>query len=150
MGDRAQHLRSVVEAFQDELVAVSPIFSTPAWGVEDQPDFYNAVLIVDVDQSPLELLDRAQQLERDADRVREYRWGPRTLDVDIVALFDAHGQPITSATERLTVPHPYAHERAFVLVPWFAVDGQAVLVDKPVAQWLETLDDSDIVEVGTL
>ena len=149
VGDRAAHLRSVVEDFSSEIVAVSPIFSTPAWGVEDQPDFYNATLLVDVDSTPLELLHRGQALEQAAHRVRDYKWGPRTLDVDIVALYDDSG-PITCETPELTVPHPYAHERAFVLVPWLAIDPDAVLAGRSVTSLLAELDTSDISEVGTL
>ena len=80
MGDARAHLRSVVDEFAGELVAASSIYATAPWGKTDQPDFLNQSLLVEVDQTPLELLQRCQRLENDAQRVREERWGPRTLD----------------------------------------------------------------------
>ncbi|WP_163094540.1 2-amino-4-hydroxy-6-hydroxymethyldihydropteridine diphosphokinase, partial [Acinetobacter baumannii] len=74
----------VFDEFAEETVAVSPVYSTPPWGVEDQDEFLNAVLIVEVDSTPMELLRRGQGLEQAAERVRVRHWGPRTLDVDIV------------------------------------------------------------------
>ena len=84
MGDAHAHLRAVVDEFAGELVAASSIYATAPWGKTDQPDFLNQSLLVEVDQTPLELLQRCQRLENDAQRVREERWGPRTLDVDII------------------------------------------------------------------
>ena len=86
MQDRVKHLKSVFAEFQDEIVASSSVYSTPPWGDTDQDEFYNAIIIVEVDQTPLELLHRGQALEKAADRVRERHWGPRTLDVDIVEI----------------------------------------------------------------
>ena len=84
MGDARAHLRAVVDEFADETVAASSIYATAPWGKTDQPDFLNQSLLVEVDQTPHELLDRCQRLENEAERVRVERWGPRTLDVDIV------------------------------------------------------------------
>lgn len=87
LGDRAAHLRLAVAGFADVLVAVSPVYETKPWGVEDQPDFLNAVLIVeDPAADEWAWLRRGQALERAAERVRERRWGPRTLDVDVVTV----------------------------------------------------------------
>jgi 2-amino-4-hydroxy-6-hydroxymethyldihydropteridine diphosphokinase len=152
MADSWALLRSVHDEFARELVAASPVYATPAWGGVEQEDFLNAVLIVDVDTSPIELLRRGQRLEQAADRVRIQRWGPRTLDVDVISLIDASG-PVISSTEELTVPHRHAHERAFVLVPWLAADPDAELAGTPVASLIERLDASevaDIREVGSL
>ena len=113
LDDRVGLLRTVFDEFAGEIVAVSPVYATPPWGVTDQDEFLNAVLIVDVDESPKELLRRGQKLEEAADRVRVRHWGPRTLDVDIV---DIEG--FTSDDPELIVPHPYAHERAFVPVSY--------------------------------
>lgn len=97
------------------VVRVSRSYRTPAWGVTDQPDFINAVAEVATTLAPLALLDVLQATERahGRDRTREQRWGPRTLDLDLLAMewevFD---------TPALQLPHPRAAERAFVLVPW--------------------------------
>ncbi|WP_460490846.1 2-amino-4-hydroxy-6-hydroxymethyldihydropteridine diphosphokinase, partial [Corynebacterium nasicanis] len=125
MDDRRALLRRVHAEFAAEMVAASPVYSTPPWGVTDQDEFLNAVLIVEVDQTPLELLRRGQRLEEEAERVRVRRWGPRTLDVDVVTVFDP--EEVSSADPVLTLPHPRAHERAFVLVPWLAADPEARL-----------------------
>ena len=151
LADRWSLLRGVAEEFRGEIVAASPVYSTPPWGVTDQGEFLNAVLIVDVESTPLELLRRGQRLEDAAERVRERRWGPRTLDVDVVALDD--GGELTSDDPVLTLPHPFAHQRAFVLVPWLAADPAATLGGVPVAELLARLDPAEvagIVEAGTL
>ena len=98
---------------------VSPLYETAAWGKTDQPDFLNCVVIAESALAPEATLDVAQQVEQAFRRTRDIHWGPRTLDVDMVNLYDAAtGQEIPVATQRLTVPHPYASERDFVLVPW--------------------------------
>ncbi|MGV0432679.1 2-amino-4-hydroxy-6-hydroxymethyldihydropteridine diphosphokinase [Corynebacterium sp. 20_84] len=141
MEDSRAHLASVETDFADELVAASRIYRTAPWGGVEQPDFYNQILIVDVAQSPHELLTRCQRLEHNAHRVRDIRWGPRTLDVDIIALYDGTGAELTLDTPDLTVPHPRAHGRAFVLVPWLEVDGKARLGGRGVDKLALTLDD---------
>lgn len=116
LGDRLEHLRSVVRALQP--VAVSSVYETAPWGGVDQDDYLNAVLIVeDPAVDAYGWLARAHELEAAAGRVRDVRWGPRTLDVDVI---DVAG--VVSADPVLTLPHPRAHERAFVLVPWAEVD----------------------------
>ena len=141
MEDSRAHLASVETDFADELVAASRIYRTAPWGGVEQPDFYNQILIVDVAESPHELLARCQRLEHNAHRVRDIRWGPRTLDVDIIALYDDTGAELTLDTPDLAVPHPRAHERAFVLVPWLEVDGKARLGGRGVDKLALTLDD---------
>jgi 2-amino-4-hydroxy-6-hydroxymethyldihydropteridine diphosphokinase len=121
LGDRLAHLRSAVAALDP--VAVSPVYETVPWGGIEQDDYLNAILVVADDSTEAYgWLARAQALERAAGRVREVRWGPRTLDVDVI---DVDGT--VSADPELTLPHPRAHERAFVLVPWRDVDPEAVL-----------------------
>lgn len=142
MEDRRALLETVFREFAAETVAASPIYSTPPWGVEDQDEFLNAVLIVDVDCTPLELLRRGQALEDAAERVRVRKWGPRTLDVDIV---DIEG--FSSDDPELTVPHPYATQRAFVLVPWLAADPQATLGGVPLAELIAALPAADVAGV---
>lgn len=129
MDDRYALLRSAYEEFLPDLVAASSIYATPPWGVEDQDEFLNAVLIVDVDETPMELLKRGQALEQAAERKRIRHWGPRTLDVDIVCI-----EGVTSDDPKLTLPHPYAHERNFVLVPWLEADPRATLNGRPLSE----------------
>ena len=142
MDDRVELLRTVFTEFREDIVAVSPVYATPPWGVTDQDEFLNAVLIVDVEESPLELLRRGQKLEEAAERVRVRHWGPRTLDVDIV---DIEGY--SSADAELTVPHPYAHERAFVLIPWLAADAAAKLKGQDVSALVAALDPQETADI---
>lgn len=124
LGDRFGHLRSAVRGLSEVLVAVSPVYETAPWGVVDQPDFLNAVLVVSADGlDPHGWLHRGQELENAAGRVRTLHWGPRTLDVDVVTVDD-----VRMDTPDLVLPHPGAHERATVLVPWSDVEPDAELV----------------------
>ena len=136
LGDRLAWLQLAVDRFAEQLVAASPVFETPPWGPVAQDDFLNAVLIVrDPAAGPADWLARAQACEQAAGRTRELRWGPRTLDVDVIAVDE-----VTSDDPRLTLPHPRAAERAFVLVPWAAADPAAVLPGQgPVRDLLSTL-----------
>lgn len=144
LGDRLSYLRIAVEGFADVLVAASPVYETAPWGVTDQPDFLNAVLVV---ESP-ELdewgwLRRGQQLEQQAERVREQRWGPRTLDVDVVSVDD-----VRSEDPELLLPHPGTPSRATVLIPWLAIDPDAELPGHgPVSALLEALPPGEIADV---
>lgn len=142
MEDRRALLQTVFDEFAAETVAASPVYATPPWGVTDQDEFLNAVLIVDVDCTPLELLRRGQKLEEAAERVRVRHWGPRTLDVDIVQI-----DGVTSDDPELTLPHPYAHERAFVLAPWLAADEHAQLNGTPVRELIVGLDEDEVAAV---
>ncbi|WP_165164977.1 2-amino-4-hydroxy-6-hydroxymethyldihydropteridine diphosphokinase [Corynebacterium qintianiae] len=139
MEDSRAHLASVVDEFAGELVAVSSLYATAPWGGVAQNDFLNQVLIVEVDQTPLELLRRCQNLESRARRVRETRWGPRTLDVDIVRI-DGHA----SDDPDLTLPHPRASQRAFVLVPWLEIDPGAELEGESVAGIVDKLGSEGV------
>ena len=121
IGDRLAQLRSAVHALSPYLIKASPVFQTPPWGPVAQQPFLNAVLLVaDPQAGPSDWLERAQACERSAGRTREQRWGPRTLDVDAV-------DNVRSDDPVLTLPHPRAAERAFVLVPWWSVDPEARL-----------------------
>ncbi|GHD10775.1 2-amino-4-hydroxy-6-hydroxymethyldihydropteridine diphosphokinase [Zhihengliuella salsuginis] len=105
------------------LIQVSEVVQTkPVGGPEGQPDFLNMVMEIETSLDPLELLAHCQDVENRHHRVREVRWGPRTLDVDIIT----HDQTRLD-TEKLTIPHPRAAERAFVLQPWAWMDPEATL-----------------------
>ncbi|WP_342318417.1 2-amino-4-hydroxy-6-hydroxymethyldihydropteridine diphosphokinase [Corynebacterium mayonis] len=134
MDDSRAHLARVVDNFRSELIAHSSLYATAPWGGVRQPDFLNQTLIVEVDATPKELLARCQRLEKEANRVREVRWGPRTLDVDIITI-----DGMQSQDPQLTLPHPRAHERAFVLIPWLEIEPEATLGGKPVAQIADKL-----------
>ena len=120
LGDRLGHLRAAVAALRP--LAVSGVYETAPWGGVEQDDYLNAVLVAEADLDPRGWLDRAHAVEAAAGRTRDVRWGPRTLDVDLVEV-----DGILSAAPELTLPHPRAHERAFVLVPWLDVDPDAEL-----------------------
>ncbi|MCX6434372.1 MAG: 2-amino-4-hydroxy-6-hydroxymethyldihydropteridine diphosphokinase [Actinobacteria bacterium] len=105
-----------------EITAVSAVFETAPVGGPDQEAYLNAVVIGRTVLDDISLLAATQLVEQGWHRVREVRWGPRTLDVDILAIDDE-----VIATEDLVVPHPRAHERGFVLVPWIDVDPEAVI-----------------------
>ena len=112
LGEREQLLREAVASIPD-LVAVSPVYETdPVGGPGGQGAFLNAVVELDTERSPRELLELCQRLEADAQRVREERWGPRTLDVDVLLVGD-----LTVDEPDLEVPHPRMWERRFVLAP---------------------------------
>jgi 2-amino-4-hydroxy-6-hydroxymethyldihydropteridine diphosphokinase len=135
-----------VDGLRDVLEKVSPVYETAPWGVTDQPDFLNAILIV---QSPSidewGWLARAQDLERKAGRVREQHWGPRTLDVDVVTV-----DGVTSDHPDLLLPHPGTPNRATVLIPWLAVEPNATLPGHgPVATLLAALPEKDRTDVRT-
>ncbi|MFC4495265.1 2-amino-4-hydroxy-6-hydroxymethyldihydropteridine diphosphokinase [Streptomyces ovatisporus] len=123
VGNRLERLQSAVDALADTpglaVKAVSPVYETEPWGVEpgSQSSYFNAVVLVRTTLPPGSLLERGQAIEEALERVRDERWGPRTIDVDIVAY-----QGVVSDDPGLTLPHPRVHERAFVLVPWHDVD----------------------------
>ncbi|MEU5775376.1 2-amino-4-hydroxy-6-hydroxymethyldihydropteridine diphosphokinase [Streptomyces venezuelae] len=138
LGNRLETLQGAVDALEDtpglRVKAVSPVYETEPWGVDPgtQPSYFNAVVVVKTTLPPASLLERAQAVEEAFHRVRDERWGPRTIDVDIVAYAD-----VVSDDPTLTLPHPRAHERAFVLAPWHDVEPEAQLAGRgPVAQLL--------------
>ncbi len=138
LGDRLAHLQSAIDGLGGAVVAVSRVYETDPWGGVAQEPFLNAVLIADDPaRDAHSWLCRAHEIEQAAGRVRELRWGPRTLDVDLVACYGTQGQ-ITVNDRELTLPHPRAHLRAFVLVPWLEVDPTAELT-RPVKDLLSEL-----------
>ena len=143
VGDRLGYLRSAVDRMQPYVGAVSPVYETPPWGPVSQPDYLNLVILAsDESADPLVWLVRAHAAEDAAGRVRDQRWGPRTLDVDVIEVDD-----MELNDPDLTLPHPRAAERAFALVPWLAVDPGARLSGGSVADLVAQLPASEISPV---
>lgn len=145
LGDRAARLRAAVADLADVLVVVSGVYETPPWGDADQPAYLNAaVLVARPGAGPRAWLGRARALEESAGRVRDpdRPFGPRTLDVDVVAVWGDDGQPVISDDPELTLPHPRAHQRAFVLRPWIDIEPHGRL---PGHGWLSDLLQADPV-----
>jgi len=145
-GDRPAILQGAVEALADtpvvRIVAVSSVYETkPVDAPNGSPDFFNIILLVDTTLSVAMLLDRAQAVESAFGRERRELNGPRTLDVDLIVVGDR-----LSDSEDLVLPHPRAHERAFVLVPWYEIDQQAQIPGKgKIADLLTDIDTSAVV-----
>lgn len=147
LGDPLARLQAAVDAVGDAVIAVSPVYETDAWGGVEQQPFLNAVMIAEaagVDAHAW--LRRAQAIELANQRERVRKWGPRTLDIDLVTCADGDTEVI-SADPVLTLPHPLAHRRAFVLIPWLAVEPAAQLMvagrRRPVRELLAELDDDE-------
>ncbi|NKB52134.1 MAG: 2-amino-4-hydroxy-6-hydroxymethyldihydropteridine diphosphokinase [Rhizobiaceae bacterium] len=119
---------------------ISAIYKTPPWGMEDQPWFLNCCAQIETSLSPEEILELCQDAERQGKRERNVRWGPRTIDIDIVAFEDCE-----QTEQRLTIPHPRATERAFVMVPLAEIAPQLIIAGKSASQWRSQLDEDGIV-----
>lgn len=148
LGNRLETLQGAIDALGDtpglRVKAVSPVYETEPWGVEagSQPSYLNAVISVKTTLPPSSLLERGHAIEEAFDRVREERWGPRTIDVDIIAYAD-----VVSADPVLTLPHPRAHQRAFVLAPWNDIDPEAQIPGQgPVAALLAAVGLAGLTE----
>jgi 2-amino-4-hydroxy-6-hydroxymethyldihydropteridine diphosphokinase len=145
VGDARITIASAITAFCDGthvvLLARSSDFRTPPWGVTDQGPFVNACIAVETRLSPRGLLDRAHEVERSfgRDRHRETRWGPRSLDIDILTYDD-----VMLDEPMLTLPHPRLFERAFVLVPLVEIAPEATVAGRSIREALERLDRSGI------
>jgi 2-amino-4-hydroxy-6-hydroxymethyldihydropteridine diphosphokinase len=149
VGDARAALARAVELMCDgeivKLVARSSDYRTPPWGVTDQPPFINLCLMVTTDLSPHALLERALRVERvrGRDRLKERRWGPRPIDIDILAYDD-----VLMDEENLTLPHPRLLERAFVLVPLAEIAPDWEIEGVKVRDALARLDTTGIERLG--
>lgn len=129
-GDRYGHLRAAVDGLGDRVVLTSGVYETPPWGDTDQPAYLNAVVLaVDPAATARDWLALARAAETAAGRTRDpqRRYGPRTLDVDVIAVWTDDDAPVTSDDPELTLPHPRAYQRAFVLKPWLDIQPYARL-----------------------
>lgn len=125
IGERLNYLQDAVDqlASLGEVIAVSAVYETDPVGGPEQQDFLNAVVVIETELEPVALLNAGHLIEQNAHRERIEHWGPRTLDVDVLAV----GQQVINNDE-INLPHPRAHERGFVLVPWNDVDPDFNLV----------------------
>ena len=144
LGDRLEYLNSAVRALRAtaglQLTGVSSVYATEPVGVLAQPDFLNVVVAAESTLPAMAMLQRALAIEDACSRVRTVRWGPRTVDVDLIAVGECQQD-----TPELSLPHPRAHERAFVLVPWLELQPDAVLVGRgPVADLVAGLDTTGV------
>lgn len=150
LGDVADTLQRAVDLIAstpDVVVTdVSSVYRTAAVGNTDQPDFLNLVVLGETMMSSDVLLERMHAIEDYLGRVREEQWGPRTIDIDLIVLGDR-----VRTDDRPTLPHPRAHERAFVLVPWLEADPAAMIPGHgPVADLLAELGDDGVERVEGL
>ncbi len=137
--DRA--IEKLCDGTEVRLTARSSDYSTPPWGVRDQPPFINSCLVVETSLTPQDLLARAQTVEQmfGRDRASERHWGPRTLDIDILTYDD-----LVLRTPELTLPHPRLFERAFVLVPLAEIAPERMILGWRVRAVLAKLDTAGI------
>lgn len=127
-----------------KVVAVSKLYRTPPWGKLDQDWFYNACAQVETDLNPIELLNACLDIEKNMKRERNERWGPRTLDIDVLTYSD-----IVLSSEKLTLPHPRMTDRGFVLLPLNDFAPDQMLGNKNVSQWLADVDLTGIEIANT-
>lgn len=147
IGNRESYLHSALQAIQEndiDIIRFSSIYETDPVGYVEQDRFLNMVIKVNTNLQPLDLLEVLQSIELESGRERKIRWGPRTLDLDIL-LFNQEN----IETERLIVPHPQMTERAFVLVPLAEIDQDVEIpaVTKPISLLLDELQDREGVRI---
>jgi len=148
VGDVRSTLDRAIEMLCDErdvrLLARSSDYRTPPWGVTEQPDFVNLCLVVETELSPHALLERTQAIEKELgrDRSKDVRWGPRTIDIDLLAYDDLEIDDPT-----LKLPHPHLFERAFVLVPLAEIAGDRIVGGTRIGDAAKRIDPSGITRI---
>ncbi len=140
LGEAGATVRFAIECLSrfGTVAATSSLFRTPAWGVTEQPDFINAAVTLETDLEPYALLAALKDLEAEIGRVPTFRWGPRTIDLDIL---DYEGVRLDDPG--LTIPHARLHERAFALVPL----AQIAPAYEPLRDALPAVERSHVVEL---
>ncbi|WP_069650282.1 2-amino-4-hydroxy-6-hydroxymethyldihydropteridine diphosphokinase [Caloranaerobacter ferrireducens] len=145
LGDRLGYLKEAIQLiknFKDtEVTKVSKIYETEPWGYTLQDSFLNLCIEIETDLRPFELLEECQKVERILKRERYFRWGPRTIDVDILIYDD-----VFIDDDKLTIPHPRIQERAFVLVPLKDLNENLVIKGKTITKWIEIVGLEGIKE----
>ena len=147
LGFRATYLLGAIEAFKElgEIKAVSSVYETEPWGNSDQPMYLNQAVELLTELSPRELLQELRRIEGSMGRIRDEKWGPRTIDLDIIF----YGDWIIEE-DTLTIPHPHTHERAFVLIPLLEICADRIHPKLQLPVW-ELYDQcTDLTEVYLL
>ena len=141
LGDRAAYLREALSLLGSnlEITKQSPLYETEPWGVEDQGPFLNLVIEALTDLEAEELLELCLQIERSLERVRDLKWGPRTVDIDILFYGEDHYD-----SPHLQIPHPYMTKRDFVMVPLADIAPNKVVKGKTVAEWAGSFDENKL------
>lgn len=147
LGDRAANLKSArnLIAFRaGQIIATSSVYETAPWGKTDQPGFLNQCLAINTQHSPEELLRILQKTEKEIGRESTEKWGPRLIDIDILFYEDR-----TTATDQLTIPHPYLHQRRFTLLPLaeIAAKFKHPILNKSVENLLKVCEDQSEVKL---
>jgi 2-amino-4-hydroxy-6-hydroxymethyldihydropteridine diphosphokinase len=146
LGEREETLRMAVRRIAAvegvAIRAVSSLYETAPWGKTDQPRFLNIAVSLHTTMTPEALLARAQAIEMALGRVRHERWGPRAIDIDLL-----HIEGVERNTPKLTLPHPYMTERAFVLVPLAEIAPDLVIKGCTVEEWRKSADDGGVIRV---
>lgn len=145
LGDRAQHLADAIRLLRSRpgirVTAISPVYDTKPVGVVGQPNYLNLVAGIETDLPPAQLLTACQEMENTLGRTREVRWGPRTLDIDILCYGD-----LVSLSPELTLPHPRLAERAFVLVPLAVLAPRLLVRGKTIPELAAASDRTGVRE----
>jgi|UniRef100_UPI004049A088 2-amino-4-hydroxy-6-hydroxymethyldihydropteridine diphosphokinase len=125
LGNPKENLDTAITLLREatDVKAVSSYITTDPVGGPEQPQYLNAVCIIDSDLPAMDLLSMLHGIEKALGRERIQRWGPRTIDLDLIQYAD-----LISKADELVLPHPRAHERRFVLEPWFEIEPDAVLL----------------------
>ncbi|ERI16491.1 2-amino-4-hydroxy-6-hydroxymethyldihydropteridine diphosphokinase [Ochrobactrum intermedium] len=142
-------LRMLDARADTNIVGVSAVYRTPPWGKTDQAWFHNACAEVETSLQPLELIATCLDVERSLKRVRLERWGPRIIDIDILAMQDEAGRAVIMTDAALVLPHPRMHERAFVLVPLNDIAPSLEIGGKTIADWNAGIEQSGIEKART-
>jgi len=146
IGDVAETMGKALDLLQAvpglEIVKVSSLYKTPPWGIVTQDWFVNACVEISTTLSPHQLLEQCLSIELQLKRVRTLRWGPRTIDIDVLTFED-----YTSGEPKLTVPHPRMLERAFVLVPLGEITPELKVSGKSIEDWIKEADRSGIEKI---
>lgn len=152
IGDPERNLANAVARLRKthafELLKVSPLYRTPPWGKIDQDWFYNCCVGLRCHASPKEILHICLSIEQDMKRVRHERWGPRNIDIDLLAVEDCSGRAILSEEPELLLPHPRMTERGFVIKPLADIAPDLFVKGRRIANWLELVNTDGIEQIA--